>query len=334
MDDPGRRGKQAGLGGGPFVEPDPESQQQVTAGYCHIGGVAAVHPQHPQVLGEGIGHGPFPHQGGDHRDPGFSGQFRKHSSGARQDHPASGHDHRTVGPAEGFRRPPDIGLPGMETPLVAQEMDLLGILEIQSGIEHVGDDVDEHRSRPAGPGNVKGFFQHLGQVLHLPDQIVVFGDGSGDPCGVRLLEGILTDQGGGHLTADDHQGNGIHVGGGNPRHHVADPGAAGGNAHPHLSGGPGVPVRRVDGPLFVAGEDMGKVGFVNGIIQAQYGPSRVAENHRDLFCFETCKDGFCAGHFHKRSSFNAVSFSTGPWYRGPDPFQWVLVSEPGWGKSI
>ena len=326
MDDPGRRGKESSLGSGPFIEPDPERQQQVAAGYGHIGGIAAVHPQHPQVLGQGIGYGAFSHQGGHHRDSGFFRQGGQFSGRFGEDHPASGHDHRPTGPAEGFRRPLDIGLPGMLAALVAQEMDFVGILEVQPGIEHVGDNVDEHRPRPSGPGNVKGLLQHLGQVLHLPDQIVVLGDGGGDPGGVRFLEGILADQGSGHLSADDHQGDGIHVGGGNACHHVADPGAAGGNAYPHLSRGPGIAVCRMDGPLFVAGKDMGKMGFVNGIIQAQYGSARVAEDHRDLFCLETCKDGFCAGHFHKRSSFKYPVLFKWPWYRGPYPFQWVLVS--------
>jgi hypothetical protein len=55
----------------------------------------------------------------------------------------------------------------------------------------------------------------------------------------------------------------------------------------------------VDGSLFVAGKDMGKAGFVQGIIQAQYGPSWVPKNNGDLFLAETGNNGFSACHFHK-----------------------------------
>ena len=54
----------------------------------------------------------------------------------------------------------------------------------------------------------------------------------------------------------------------------------------------------MDGPLFMAGEDMGEFHPVQSIIQAQYGPSRIAEDNLDLFFSQTFDDGFCTGDFH------------------------------------
>lgn len=227
-----------------------------------------------------------------------------------------------MGPAQRFCCPLHIAAAGVEATLVPQHMDGFRIVEIQFRIEHIGDDVDEHRSRASGTGNVEGFLQHLGQILHPPHQIVVFGDGGGDPRRIRLLKGVLADQGRGHLAADDHQRDGIHMGRGNAGDHIAHSRPAGGDAHPHLARGPGIAVGGMDGPLFVAGEDMREFRFIDCIVQAQYGTTRVPEDHRDLFGFQTCKDGFCAGHFHQGTSFSflsvdfSCSFSTAPWYPG------------------
>ena len=90
----------------------------------------------------------------------------------------------------------------------------------------------------------------------------------------------------------------------------------------------------MDGPLFVAGKDMGKMGFVNGIIQAQYGSARVAEDHRDLFCLETCKDASAPVISIKGPPSCILSFSNGPGIGARILFNGFWYPEPAWGKSI
>ena len=215
-----------------------------------------------------------------------------------QDHSAAHHQKGTVSLTESLQGPVHFFFPAFLEGLIPPEGDGFRIFVVKGRVEHILGHVHQHRSRPAASGDVEGFLQHPGQVLNLFHQVVVLGDGGGDAGDVRFLEGIPADEMGGHLAADHHQRDGIHIGGGNAGDHVADSGTAGGKADTHFPGGPGIAVRCMDGPLFMAGEDMGEFHTLQSIIQAQYGPSRIAEDNLDLFFSQTFDDGFCTGDFH------------------------------------
>ena len=174
-------------------------------------------------------------------------------------------------------------LPAFLERLVAPEGNRFRIFIVKRGVEHIFCYVHQYRPRPAAPGDVESFFQHPGQILDLFHQVVVLGDGSGDAGNIRFLERIPANEVGGYLTADHHQRDGIHIGGGDAGDHIADPGTAGGETDAYFSRSPGIPVRCMDGSLFMAGEDMGEFHPVQGIIQAQHRTSRISEDDLDLF---------------------------------------------------
>ena len=304
MDDPGF-GSEIGYGpGDPVVEPGPHGQQQITLGDGHVGGPGAVHPGHAQVFLPVIGDGPFAHEGVHHRQAGIPDNLPQRFRCIGQNHPAPHHQQGTAGLAEGLQGGGHFRFPAFLEGLIAPQGYGFRILVVKGGVEHVLGHVHQHWPGTAAPGDVEGFLQYPGQILDSLHQVIVLGDGGGDAGNIRFLEGIPADQRGGHLAADHYQGNGIHVGGGNASDHVADPGAAGGKTDAHLSRGPGIAVRCMDGALFMAGEDMGELHPVQSIIQAQYGSSRVSEDNLDLFLSQTFDDGFCTGDLHGSSFVN------------------------------
>jgi hypothetical protein len=75
---------------------------------------------------------------------------------------------------------------------------------------HVLGDVDDHRARPAGAGDVERLVQHARQILDVLHQPVVLGARAGDADRVALLERVVADQVGRNLAGDANDGNGIH----------------------------------------------------------------------------------------------------------------------------
>ena len=95
--------------------------------------------------------------------------------------------------------------------LVAADVGLFGIVEFRLIPLGVLCDVDHHGSGSAGPGDVKGFFDGYRQFSDILDQVVVFGDGSGDPRYVRLLESIVADEMRIDLASDGHDWDRVHI---------------------------------------------------------------------------------------------------------------------------
>ena len=54
-------------------------------------------------------------------------------------------------------------------------------------------DIDQHRSRPSGLGNIKRLAKTLSQFVRILDNHVMLCDRPGDPRRVRFLERIVTD---------------------------------------------------------------------------------------------------------------------------------------------
>ena len=94
----------------------------------------------------------------------------------------------------------------------------------------------------------------------------MFGAGSRDPDDVHLLKGVIADELRGHLAGQDHDRDGIHIGGGNAGYRVGGTRPGGHQTDPHLARGPGIAVRRVDGPLFMPDQDVPDIRFDQVIV--------------------------------------------------------------------
>ena len=143
-------------------------------------------------------------------------------------------------------------------------------------------DIHQHRTGPAGPGDGKRLPDHIGQLVHVLHQEIAFGDGHGDAGDVHLLERVLADEVFTDVAGDEHHRRGIIIGGGDAGDQVGGPGAGGGEANPHLAGGPGVAVGGVGGALLVGGEVMADLVLVavelELVVDVQDGAAGVAEH--------------------------------------------------------
>ena len=269
------------LAGDPVVEARADGHHDVAVMHGVVGLEAAVHAQHAQPLVVRGREGAQAHQGRGHRRAGQGGEFPQQggSPGAGIDHAPAGVEDGPAGTGDHLRRLGDpgrvalgaravvVGMHHLARPLVGglAELDVLG-------------DVDDHRSRPPGGGDVEGLVQHPGQVCRVLDQVVVLGDGPGDADGVALLEGVGADQVGGNLAGDDHQGNGIHqgvddagdrIGGTRTRRH---------QDHAGLAGRARIALCGMGRPLFVPDQDVLQARLVEeGIVDGQDRPARIAE---------------------------------------------------------
>ncbi len=85
------------------------------------------------------------------------------------------------------------------------------------------------------------------------------------------------------------------IGGGDAGGQVGGAGAGGGKAHAHLSGGAGVAVGGVGGPLLMSGQDMVDLVLivVQLIIEVQDGAAGIPEDRVDLLLQQALHDGLC-----------------------------------------
>jgi hypothetical protein len=88
------------------------------------------------------------------------------------------------------------------------------------------------------------------------------------------------------LTGENDQGDGFHIGGGNPGDGVRGPRARRHKANPHTPGCSGVSVCGVDSALLMADQNMVDVVFVNLIVNVENRSTRIAEDDLHVFILE------------------------------------------------
>ena len=140
-------------------------------------------------------------------------------------------------------------------------------------------DVHQHRAFAAGLGNAESRTHRVGQILDPAHGVVMFGDRHRDALDVGFLEGVLAQQGGGHVAGEGDHGHAVHVGGGDAGDQVGGTGAAGGQHHAGAARGAGVTVGRMGSALLVGGQhvaDSVRI-FVQLIVKIQNRAAGVAE---------------------------------------------------------
>ena len=280
LDDGGLFGEGAGFQGHTVGEPGADGHHHVGLAHRAVGGVAAVHADHPQAEGVIVGHHAGAHQGVGGGDAGLVDQVPQGLAAGSAADAAAKVDHRPLGAVDDVGGPghflfvkggdgaDGLGLPGGELALVGG--DILG-------------DIHQHRALAAALGDAEGGPHGVGQVLHTADGEVVLGDGHGDALDVGLLEAVPAQQVGGNVAGEGHHGDAVHIGGGDAGDQVGGARAAGGQHHAGAAGGAGIAVRRVGRALLVGGQHMGDaVGIlVQFIVEVEHCAPRVAEDGID-----------------------------------------------------
>ena len=168
------------------------------------------------------------------REAELVGQTGQRLGAVRQNYPAAGIDHRTLGFEKQVYGFFDLSQVAFEYRVVRTHLDRLGVLELASGGGDIFRNIDDHRTWTAAVGDIKSFLDGDRQLVHVIDQEIVFDARACDPDGVAFLEGVLADVVGRHLSRDDHQRNGIHVGGSNAGNRVGRAWTRGDQGHADL----------------------------------------------------------------------------------------------------
>src|SRR5690606_30929794 len=190
------------LAGYAVVEAQPRSQDQVAVSDRLVGRHRPVHARHAKRALVAGRVGADSHQGGYHRDPGLLGEP---GDRFRYDLPAAAnHHHGALGAHDRLRRALHLFRVADHGGTVAGKVDLGVEAAVEERQLNVFRHVDEHRARPARRGDMERLGEHLRQLLDGLDEVVVFGDRTGDAEHVSFLEGVRADELGSHVSGDGH----------------------------------------------------------------------------------------------------------------------------------
>ncbi len=164
--------------------------------------VGTVHAEHAQMLA--IGHW-IPAQSHQGRGAGIAGHLDEFSQQRRS--PRTGIDDTTTGIED---RALGLGdhLNGFFDPLVFRLIArLVGTVDdlfrgdiLAIGELHILRQINHDRAGTTGAGNVERLMHGPGKIIWVLDQIIMLGTGAGNAGGIALLERVIADQMGWHLT--------------------------------------------------------------------------------------------------------------------------------------
>ena len=206
VDDLGLGRERGDLARHAVVEAGAERDQQVgLLQRRHRGGVA-VHAGHAEAQRVVVREGAAGHERGDDVDLGQLGQLAQRVGGPGLQDAAADVEHRPLGGQDQAGRLADHAGVALDVrPVAGQRVghgDIAGPVPLHRLLEHVLGDVDQHRARAAGRGDVEGLADGQRQVLGGHHQLVVLRDRAGDADGVALLEGVGADRGRRDLPGD------------------------------------------------------------------------------------------------------------------------------------
>ena len=250
-----------------------------------------MHAGHAQVTVVRIGYGTLAHEGRHDGDVHIGYDVLQRRCHIGQNDAATGENDRFFCCFDGGDGPVEIVFLAGNVAVVASQLYCAGIGKVKGRIKNVFGDVYENRARPACRSDIEGFLQDAGQLFFILDQVVMLGNGCSDAGNIRFLEGVPSNECRCDLAADDDQGNGIHIGCGNTRNHIADARAGCGKANAGLARCPGVAISGVDGALFVTRQDMRKFFFIHFVVERKDSTARIAED--DVYAFVLQTGEYC-----------------------------------------
>ena len=173
---------------------------------------------------------------------------------------------------------------GVPDGFIAADRDCVGVIVVEHFILDILRDIDYDGAGTTARGEIERLLEDTSEAGPFHYEVVVLRHRLGYADGVRFLEGVVAEHSPGDLSGDTDQGNGIEPGGRKTRHGVGGARAAGRYADADFARGPGIPVGRVDGSLFMPVQDDADVGRVVQSVEDRYGrPPRIPEHSVDVF---------------------------------------------------
>ena len=116
--------------------------------------------------------------------------------------------------------------------------------------------INQYRSRSSLLRNNKCFPDRIGKDIHVLYYIIMLCDRHCDSCNINFLEAVFSQKAYSHVTGNRHDGDRIHICGGNACHKIRRSRTAGRKTYADFSGRPCISVRRMRRSLFMGGQDM------------------------------------------------------------------------------
>ena len=190
-----------------IIESHAERQEQVGFLNRLVDGETAVHAHHAHAERVVLRDRAFAEQRQGDGDVGFFGELLELRHCARVQDPLPGENDRPLGLADHLDGFVDGGFGSLHGRLVAgQPYGVLWPLENAACVLHALGNVDEHRPRSPGAGDVECLLEGMREILDVRHQEVVLGDRQGDAGYIGLLESVGSDGGEWHLAGDGYDG--------------------------------------------------------------------------------------------------------------------------------
>ena len=297
------------------IEASAHGQQNITVLHRHVGFKGAMHAQHAEELGIARGIGSQTHQGVGARVAEEVHQLTQFSRSLAEDHATTAVDVRALGRHEQLHRLADLPAMPLANRAVRTHLERRGIGKRRGLERDILGDVDHHRSRTSGAGDVKRFLDGQGQIAHVLDEEVVLDDRPCDAHRIAFLECIQPDRRRGNLAGDDDHRNAVHVGGGDAGDRIGHPGTRRHQSNTHLTRGTGVAVCSMNRRLLMANQHvLDGVLLVQRVVDVQHRSAGVAPEELDVFKLQASNEyfgavglgGSCARSDLRRRCFGAL----------------------------
>ncbi len=215
------------------------------------------------------------------------GEFDQLRRTVAQNHPAAGVDHGPPGRQDQIHRLANLAGVTLNRGVVGTQLDFLGIVVLRLGDSHILGQINQHRARPTGAGDIERFLDGFSELPDVSDQEIMLDTGPGNADRVHFLKGVITDQRGGHLAGEHHQRNRIHIGIGDAGNCIGEAGAGGHQRDARFAAGARITIGGVKGGLFMPNQHMFDVVLgVQGVVNVQHGAAWITEHALDAFFLE------------------------------------------------
>ena len=163
--------------------------------------------------------------------------------------------------------------------LISADIHRVRILIRAIGLLDILWNVNQDRTRLAGSRDLKGHFQDPTQLPSVMDSNAPFDDRPGHADNINFLKGIVADQTLRHLAGNDHKGDGVIVGIGNPCDRIGRSGPGSHQTDTDSPPCPGIALRLMNKRLLMAGQNQSNIAGLIQLIQNICDHSaRIGEN--------------------------------------------------------
>ena len=249
----GRKGME--LSGDPVIEPGADGKQQIALAHRHIGRIGAVHSQIADEQRMVCGDRPPSHDRGNHRHTSLIHHLREYLVGLCDIYASPCQEQGPLCFMQHLQGTLELSDMDIGIGLVAADIHILGIIRASQLRHHVLGQIDQHRSRPACPCDIKSFLDDPAQIRPVADGHTVLCDASCDPHNVHFLKRVISDEMARHLPCKAYQRHTVIIGRCQSCHQIGGPRSAGDQTDPGPSRGPCISVRLMHQRLLMPGKD-------------------------------------------------------------------------------